>query len=99
MVKKRGDNRKKLSSSRFQRISKFRNVFREHTIAAITAAFGFLIALSWRTPIQQFIDKIVTNFNLKGNEILIQVITAILVTLLAVISLIFLSKWDSKKEK
>jgi hypothetical protein len=100
MKRKRGSS-KNSKTKEISKISefknKFRNNFREHTITAIIAAFGFLVALSWREPIQKTIDKIIINFNMSGNEILIQVITAALVTLIAVFALILLSKWESKK--
>ncbi|MGC9309624.1 MAG: DUF5654 family protein [Candidatus Nanoarchaeia archaeon] len=77
---------------------KFREKFRTHTIQAITAAFGFLIALSWRTPIQNSVDMLIDNFNLQGSQLYVEIITALLITIIAVLALIIFSKWESKNE-
>jgi hypothetical protein len=100
MAKKR-EVKNNNSDKKESRIKAFKNnfktKFRENTITAITAAFGFLVALSWREPIQKIVDKIILRFNLLENEILILVTTALLVTLIAVLALIFLSRWESPK--
>jgi hypothetical protein len=66
--------------------------FRKQTTIAITAALAFLIALSWKEPIQAsfllFLEKIKWNIN----EIYVQYLSAILITLFGVFILILLNK-------
>ncbi len=77
--------------------SKFKDEFKRHTVTAITAAFAFLIALSWRVPIQGSIDKVKEKLGLVGTEVYIEYFSAVLITLIAVLALIFFSRWTSKE--
>ncbi|MBR9705089.1 hypothetical protein GOV12_06770 [Candidatus Pacearchaeota archaeon] len=74
---------------------KFRNEFKIQTVAAITAAFAFLIALSWRVPIEKSVNGFIIKLNLQGSEMFIQYLSAILITIVAVVALILLSRWKS----
>ena len=76
--------------------SKFKNEFKAQTVTAITAAFAFLIALSWREPIQLSVNSLITRLGL-GAEIYAKYIAAAIVTIIAVVCLIFLSRWNSKE--
>jgi uncharacterized membrane protein YdbT with pleckstrin-like domain len=77
---------------------KFRNEFRIQTVTAITAAFAFLIALSWRVPIEKTVNNIIQKLSLQGSEMFIQYMSAVIITFIAVLALIFLSRWKSEKE-
>jgi len=77
----------------------FRKEFKNQMIVAISAAFAFLIALSWREPISELVRAIVERFNLAGSLIYYQFASAIVVTLLAVFAFMFLAKWNSKPEE
>ena len=73
----------------------FRIEFRKHSIGAITAAFAFLIALSWRTPIENLVNLLTYNLGLTGKYIYIEFISAIIITIIAVIVLMLASRWNS----
>ena len=75
---------------------KFKNEFKKHAITAITAAFAFLLALSWREPIQHSVNTVKEKAGLVGSEIYIEYLSAIIITVIAVLALIFISKWTSK---
>jgi|SRR3989344_6160563 len=72
----------------------FRIEFRKHSIGAITAAFAFLIALSWRTPIENLVNLLIYNLGLTGKYIYIEFISAIIITIIAVIILMLASRWN-----
>jgi len=76
---------------------KFRNEIRKHMTTAITAALGFLVALSWRTPIQNSIKQLVEYLGVTEDLIFYEYLSAILITLIAVFSLMLISKWEVKK--
>jgi len=87
---------KRLSSVVYEKTrrsaSLFGSEFKKQTATAITAAFAFLIALSWRTPIQNLIDKIIEHLGLKGSAIYIEFLSAMIITLIAVLVLMWFSK-------
>lgn len=76
----------------------FREEFKKQTVIAITAAFAFLIALSWRSPIQNSVDKIVSRLGLSEQIIYYEYLTAVIITILAVLALMIISKWASEKK-
>ena len=61
-------------------------------ITAIVAAFGFLIALSWRDVIIAWVTKFSELSPVKGN-----LITAIIVTIISVTGILILSKWNNEE--
>ncbi len=79
---------KRVTAPHFERIktttSTFKQEFKNQTVIAITAAFGFLIALVWRDWITSLIksDK-VTLFS------------TVFVTAVCVLGLVIISKWAS----
>lgn len=76
----------------------FRDEFKKQTLVAITGAFAFLIALTWRTPIQKSIDKIILRLGLTGQAVYYEYLAAILMTIMGVIVLIIISKWVVEKK-
>src|SRR3989344_8902411 len=90
-VKKRLDQ--KMASIAKSSVKEFREEFKKQTLVAITGAFAFLIALTWRTPIQKSIDSLVQRLGLTGQAIYYEYLAAILITIVSVIILIFISKW------
>jgi hypothetical protein len=77
----------------------FKSEFKKQTLTAITAAFAFLIALTWRTPIQKSVDKIVISLGLSGQAVYYEYLAAVIITILGVIALILISKWASEKKQ
>jgi len=49
--------------------AKFQREFRKHLITAISAALGFLIALSWREPLSELVDLIIASSGLQGEAL------------------------------
>jgi len=60
---------------------------------AIAAAFGFLIALSWKEVITGYVSKIETISPIKGG-----LISAIIITIISVIGILIITKIFSVKE-
>ncbi len=60
---------------------------------AIAAAFGFLIALSWRDVITGYVSKVENLSPLKGN-----LISAIIITVISVIGILIVTKIFSVNE-
>jgi len=75
----------------------FKEEFKNQMVVAITAAFAFLIALSWRTPIQNGIDKLIVNLGLTGSAIYLEFLSALIITFLGVLALMWVSKWKSER--
>lgn len=71
----------------------FSKEFKKQTLAAITAAFAFLIALTWRTPIQKSIDQLVLKLGLNGQAVYYEYLAAVIITIIGVMALIIISKW------
>ena len=89
----------KLYESTRQGALRFGNEFRKHVITGVTAAFAFLIALSWRTPIQNSVNSMIINMGLTGKQVYIEYLSAMAITLLAVLVLMLVSNWEVKKSK
>jgi uncharacterized membrane protein YdbT with pleckstrin-like domain len=81
------------------KFKKFKKEFRKQTIIAIMAAFGFLMALSWRDFISELVSHIVEYFTLGGQLYLYKLFSAIIVTLIAVIGIIIVSKFNADDKK
>ncbi len=77
---------------------RFKREFKKHSVTAITAAFAFLIALSWRQPIQKSISIFIEKLGLAGKEIYLEYLSAIAITIVAVLALMLISKWTSEKD-
>ena len=77
----------------------FGGEFRNQTITAITAAFAFLIALSWRDPISEGVNSLILRLGLKENAVYYKFLSAFLITFLGVIFLVILTRWKSDKSK
>ncbi len=75
----------------------FKREFKKQIITAITAAFAFLVALSWREPISDLVNKIIIEAGLKRSVVYFKFLSALIVTLIAVFALMIISKWGSKE--
>ena len=76
---------------------RFGKGFKKHAVTAITAAFAFLVALSWRNPIQNSVNSLIKSMGLVGKEIYIEYLSAIVITLIAVLVLMLVSRWEVKE--
>jgi len=78
---------------------KFHKEIRKNIVTAVTAALGFMIALVWRDAMQESINKILAYIGLTGEAYLFRIFSAILVTFIAVLGVMFVSRWAEKKEE
>lgn len=76
----------------------FKKEFQSQVVIAVGAALGFLIALSWRTPIQNAVDKMIVKMGLGGEAVYLEFLSALVITLIAVLILMWVSKWKSGGE-
>ena len=68
-------------------MKKFEREVRKNTITAIVAAFGFIVALTWKDVIIEYMDKITGLSPIQG-----KLISAFVITIIAVIAIILISK-------
>ena len=108
MVKKKTSKKvddevqKKLRHIIYERAKKhggaFKKEFKKHVIVAITAALGFLIALSWKEPILELAGLFISWLGMAEGAVYFKIVSAFIVTVIAVLVLIIVSKWASEKE-
>ena len=89
---------KKYISKTREKTRKFKKEFRKQASIAILAAFAFLIALTWRDFISDTVDKIVTNLGVIEKLYLYKLITAIIITILAIIGIIIVTKFKVEEK-
>ena len=74
--------------------------FKDKSLTAISAAFGFLIALSWREPISDAINLMIAKLGLlNANAVYYKFISAIMITAVSVLILMLIAKFTTKEEK
>jgi len=86
--------KRKLKSKVKKSASKFKSELRKSIITALMAAFGFLIALSWRDVIVSIMSKVSEANPIKNN-----VLSAFLITIICVIGILIVSKFSNDEEK
>lgn len=77
----------------------FKKEVRNHIKTAILAAFGFIIALTWRDAIQEAVNSMVVKLGVEGSAYLYHIYTAIIITIVCVVGIILFSRWGGKEEK
>lgn len=73
--------------------------FKEHSSTAIIAALSFVIALAWRDLILKLVDQYFRPNVLVQYPYFSELITAVVVTLFAIVAITFVSKWANKPEE
>ena len=73
--------------------SSLREEFRKHVSTAIMTAFGLVIALVWKDVVTALIPSITAPSLLTKYPFLVQVYTAVIVTIVAVLGILIISKW------
>jgi len=73
--------------------------FRRHASTALIAAFSFLIALAWKDLIVKLSAQITPSETLTKYPFIPELVTAIIVTIFAIIGIILVSKWIKSPEK
>jgi chemotaxis regulatin CheY-phosphate phosphatase CheZ len=87
---------KELASHLVNQVSKFRAQFRERSVTAIIAAFSFIIAFSWQDLIVSVIKTYTKTSVLLQYPYIAQLFTALIVTVVAVLGIMIVSRWASK---
>ena len=64
---------------------------KKQLVLAITAALVFLIAISWKEPIQNTFIYLIEKIGWEGNELVLEYMSAILITAVAVIVLFIIN--------
>ena len=92
------EGKKKIASQRIlEKGIEFRREMRRTTVTAITTAFALVIALSWQDAIKTGIENLTSLLGLTGQEYFCKIISAIIVTVICVIAIMYLSRWQEKK--
>jgi len=76
----------------------FNSQVKQHTTTAIIAAFSFLIALSWKDFISHIAISLTKPITLEKYPYLADFYSAIIITIIAVIGIILITKWAKKPE-
>lgn len=90
-----------LEKAKSQAISKtsfIHTKFREHTSTAMIAAFSFLIAIAWKDLIVKVVNEYVKPSLLESHPYISELITAFVVTIVAILGITIVSKWAKKPE-
>jgi len=74
--------------------SKFNQELKKAIETALAAAFGFIIALAWRDLIKEYVSKITGASPVQG-----LLVEAVIVTIIAVIGIIVVTKFLSKEKE
>lgn len=93
MMRKTLNKKERLKLKARESASKFKRELRKSTTTAIVAAFGFLIALTWRDFIVEWVAKISSATPLQNNFI-----SAIIITILCVFGILIFSKLNNDKK-
>ena len=99
MMKQKEKFHERVYSKTKSSAQKFNNEFKKQVATGVTAAFAFFIALSWRTPIENLINLFIKKFDFMQSAIYWEFLSAILVTIIAAVGLIFISRWSLEGSK
>lgn len=77
-------------------ITRFRQETKRSIVTAITAAFGFLIALAWKDVIVNFVNNLTLRFGIEKTSLLPQTYAAAIITLICVVGIMLTSRWAGK---
>jgi len=75
-----------------QKTTEVKRELKKSILSAIVAAFGFLIALSWRDVIIEYVDKISSLSPVQG-----KLISAVIITVICVLGILIMTKFLSEK--
>ncbi len=90
--------RKKLTKGIYKRSSFVASKFKDHATTAIIAALSFVIAISWKDLIVKFVAEKIKFSTIANYPYLAELYSALIVTVFAVIGIIIISSWATKKE-
>ncbi len=78
---------------------RLRREIKNNIVTAVLAAFGFIIALAWRDAIQEAVNKILVVLDLTGEAYIFRIISALFITTISVIGIIYASKLKEEESK
>tara|TARA_Y100000310_G_C20526342_1_gene736241 strand:- start:518 stop:841 length:324 start_codon:yes stop_codon:yes gene_type:complete len=71
---------------------------KKNVLTAVLAAFGFVIALVWRDAIRAGVDELTRRSGIEGTGYVYQIISAIIVTIICVIGILFFSRIKGEED-
>lgn len=74
------------------------NQFKQHVTTAIIAAFSFLMALTWKDFIVHIVTDLTPKLTLEKHPYLADLYSAIIITIIAIIGIVLITKWAKKPE-
>jgi hypothetical protein len=86
---------KKVVNSIVEKQKKFLGEVKIKVLAAVAAAFAFVIALTWNDAIKTGVDQLIANMGITGTSYLLKVFAALIVTAIAVIGIWLVSKYQN----
>ena len=72
---------------------------RKQIVTAITAAFAFIIALTWRDAIRSSIDSVVAKLGVSKTVYFYEFIIALIITLICIGGILIFSRFSVKDDK
>lgn len=91
--KKETEKKEALKEKAKRNARELKEEMRKGVLTAITAAFGFIMALSWREVITDLITKLTAISPLSG-----KLMEAIIITIVCTIGIVILTKFSEKKD-
>jgi small-conductance mechanosensitive channel len=82
-----------------KKLQEFHKEFRKQSSVAIVAAFGFLIALSWRDFVSEVVTHIVESVQGVESVYMLKLLAAVVVTVVSIIGIMAASKLNVKEEE
>ncbi len=80
-------------------VKEIRAEFKKQLTTGVTAAFAFLVALTWREPIAETINWFIQALNITTGELFFKYLSALIFTVMAVIPLIIIARFNSEKSR
>ena len=78
---------------------RLREEVRRNIAISVGAGFAFLIALVWKDVIQEGVNIILEYLQLTGEGYHIKLLSAVVVTVICIVGIIYISRWAPKKEE
>ena len=72
--------------------------FKDHASTAIIAALSFLIAIAWKDLIVKLVKESINISALEKYPYLLELYTALIITVIAIVGIVVVSKWAQKPE-
>ncbi len=89
---------KKFAKGIYKHSSFVASKFRDHATTAIIAALSFVIAIAWKDLIVKFIKDKIKFSSIEAYPYLAELYSALIVTFFAVVGIIIISTWATKKK-